>query len=518
MSGVDDAPKSVSSPELRDTSAKEDPAAKEDTPYTKGKQISGGSYGKVYETGTDLAMKEFTDDACFGLPDDAVAEIDILKRTNHKNVLRAVDVFVGSNNAICVVVPRAESNLEDYITELRPKAPPLEMYRDALRAVNYLHTNKVVHHDIKTTNFLVFPGPVIKLCDFGLSIYLGNFESESASTVSQTKLVRPPELLKDPDCKSGYESDMWALGVMYYAMATGSYIAWSADSIKFSRLMASGWRTMPALNYIRGLPDLIGKMLNVNPVTRIRAKDAMAHPMFGAAEPEAEHPPMYELDVPHIETSPCRKAVAALVADMDNGTKTFDPYVKFQAINILDRYIRAKGEPSETPEAIAAAVLIIAAKLMKFDPFRLGRKFTRHRTNALEIDILRTLDWRPGGRTIIGEITDVGIHDLLKSHVFGNLPLAELRLLGERYVTYPTAGGKYVTLDKFVVLPTGTTAVRAGRKIEVKVIYEVAGVTSDEVWVFDPDGKALLLPPETPFDYVDEDPVGDDTDGGNKTE
>jgi len=78
--------------------------------------------------------------------------------------------------------------------------------------VRYLHVEKgILHRDIKPGNVLVSPGPILKLCDFGLAKILS---SDSQAMTNTIGVGSPPFMA--PEVKKGgsygREADIFSLG------------------------------------------------------------------------------------------------------------------------------------------------------------------------------------------------------------------------------------------------------------------------------------------------------------------
>jgi len=99
------------------------------------------------------------------------------------------------------------------------EAQAVEITRQMLLVLNYLHSVGVVHRDLKLQNFLYDRkgSSHVKLVDFGLSKFRG--KRERMHTTCGTMAYIAPEVLE-----RNYSSqcDMWSLGVMVFVLLSGS--------------------------------------------------------------------------------------------------------------------------------------------------------------------------------------------------------------------------------------------------------------------------------------------------------
>ena len=80
-------------------------------------------------------------------------------------------------------------------------------------AVDYLHSNWILHRDLKTSNILMNNRGQIKIADFGMARYYGDPPPKLTQLVV-TLWYRAPELLLGTE-KYGAEVDMWSVGCIF---------------------------------------------------------------------------------------------------------------------------------------------------------------------------------------------------------------------------------------------------------------------------------------------------------------
>jgi len=158
------------------------------------------------------------------------------------------------------------------------------LFNQLLTAVNYLHNNSIVHRDLKPENILLDSKGNIKISDFGLA----RFDATHMQSLCGTPHYVAPEVIRlglGNSNTTGYSKavDMWSLGVSLYHMLTGQLPFTETDRMALFRLIEKGQYEFPS-NIMGDISshakDLIKKLLDVIPTTRLTADQALKHHWF----------------------------------------------------------------------------------------------------------------------------------------------------------------------------------------------------------------------------------------------
>jgi serine/threonine protein kinase len=181
-------------------------------------KINSGSFGKVYKI-TDkekvYALKHI-EHKSYDL--DCFLEILIMYCLKYKFLMSCFDFFVDSSKHISkILMPFAESDLYKYVNKIKEKDKLQLRLRTIFWqlscALGFLHSNNIIHGDIKPSNILVKSSQVL-LSDFSLSNICFNEDHRIYNKQAYTNFYRAPEVSSD----SGYtfKADIYALGCSFY--------------------------------------------------------------------------------------------------------------------------------------------------------------------------------------------------------------------------------------------------------------------------------------------------------------
>jgi len=142
-------------------------------------------------------------------------EMQMLRKLDHPNVIKLLDSFYTPDSKVAVLV--FELMLADlgrliHCTDNRYSHSHIKsMVYMMLSGLEYIHSSGIMHQDIKPGNIMIDTHGVIKIADFGISIYVDD---------ACRKLHRlPPAWYRSPefllgDREHGTATDMWSLGVV----------------------------------------------------------------------------------------------------------------------------------------------------------------------------------------------------------------------------------------------------------------------------------------------------------------
>jgi serine/threonine-protein kinase 11 len=279
--------------------------------------IGFGASSKVYlALDTDLnapVAAKFLTLRARGRVDTIEREVQVLRRLAHPNLVSLREVLHSRRkNAVYIVLDWAPYGpLSGLLGRSLPEATIASIFRQVCEGLSYLHGQGVVHQDIKPANILLFPGGVAKITDFGIS-----HSFESASSVIGSPGYQPPELFGDEvdAAVDPVKEEVWSLGVSIFETAFGRLPFTGNNLYEVGRHIATSNLAIPQ-TASHTLRDLLLKMLDRNPETRLTLDDAKNHPFFRFAKENFELP-IKPQEIPDVSRREVRR-ISAEVCDDD---------------------------------------------------------------------------------------------------------------------------------------------------------------------------------------------------------
>ena len=150
-------------------------------------------------------------------------EIAIMKKVRHPNIVVLREVIDDPlNDKLFMIMEYVNGGCILDLHEDGTCAPIagdliVSYCRQLTSGLKYLHTNGIVHRDIKPNNILINQEGQVKLCDFGVSSFI---DTTDDNTVEGTPFFHSPEIAKGHvvDHKA---ADVWALGCTVFSMFVG---------------------------------------------------------------------------------------------------------------------------------------------------------------------------------------------------------------------------------------------------------------------------------------------------------
>ena len=221
-----------------------------------------------------------------------IREYEIMETLNHENVVKLYKNFIVERpniTYVSLVMELCESDLFSYMKNKNlPEAEIKSLFSQMLKGLAYLHSNKILHRDIKPLNILI-KNSIIKLADFGISKIT---EATLNTSVGTQGYTAPEVYMIDPI--TGYAhfsqpADIFSLGVSLYYMYT-KRTPWKLNFsvIQFAKEILDHYKERLENDNIifedvnvqirEDAKDLIHKMLCYDQTKRITLADIMNHP------------------------------------------------------------------------------------------------------------------------------------------------------------------------------------------------------------------------------------------------
>lgn len=292
--------------------------------------LGEGGMGEVYrgvhaKLGRVAAIKVLNQTARReqGFVDRFFNEARIQESLHHPNIAAVYD-FTEVQGQPCIIMEYVDGDtLCDRVRPYgpMPTAEALRIFSSVVDAIAYVHSHGVIHRDIKSNNIKIGTQGQVKLLDFGIAKGGASPALTQAGSVIGTIEYLSPEQISTGHADE--RSDIWALGVLLYEMATGR-VPFQAQTIGAlcAQISNADYPPLRQLNPAApaAVDALVSRCLKKNAADRYQSAAMLLDDVRRAA---------YSLDAPlpapRPAPRPARKRPAQMVTDPYAPPQPTDP-------------------------------------------------------------------------------------------------------------------------------------------------------------------------------------------------
>lgn len=144
-----------------------------------------------------------------------------------------------------------------------------------VKAIEYVHSKKVIHRDLKLGNLFLTDHMTLKVGDFGLAAQVF-YQGERKRTVCGTPNYLAPEVLESQG--HSYEVDIWGIGVILYCMLHGRPPFESAEVRQtYKKIRAGAFTFNESTKFGNYAKDFIRRCLTVDTAKRMTLAEMYEH-------------------------------------------------------------------------------------------------------------------------------------------------------------------------------------------------------------------------------------------------
>jgi serine/threonine protein kinase len=188
------------------------------------------------------------------------------------------------NNKLYIMMELLSGGTIEKLTDLAPKR---KAFGQLLTAVEYIHSQRLAHRDLKLENVMLDGHGRTRLCDFGIAVHVPPESDLVRTELKGTPAYLSPEML----CTSQYnpfKADIWALGVTLFHLIFSKLPFPSENMVDQERRIREDEPAYPS-DADPVLVELLGRMLTKNPAERIALEQIWEHPWMVGIKPSLVH-------------------------------------------------------------------------------------------------------------------------------------------------------------------------------------------------------------------------------------
>ena len=238
--------------------------------------------------------------------DKILYEINLMRKLNHPNITKILETFEDEQFYFIIMEYINGGNLFSYVKKRRKLSEKIAkfLFKQIILGIMHIHSQLIVHRDIKLENILIDMNNNVKICDFGIGMILST-ENEELYSHCGTPMYIAPEIILSTKNKGykGFPVDIWSAGIALYIMLSGK-LPFNLDedfddfdnynnNIKEKNKKLKYEIINKEPKYIEKISDeardLLKGLLNKNPKKRLTCEQILIHPWLSDINNNKNH-------------------------------------------------------------------------------------------------------------------------------------------------------------------------------------------------------------------------------------
>ena len=283
--------------------------------YKYGRLIGQGAFGKVnlglnVLTGRVVAIKSFNKKNLDSPNNEnmkkIIYETNLMRKLNHPNITKILEMFEDEKYILIIMEYINGGNLFSFVKKRRKLNEKISkfLFKQIILGIKHIHSQNIVHRDVKLENILIDLNNTIKICDFGIGRILSS-PDELLHDQCGTPMYMAPEILSCSKEKGykGFPVDIWSAGIALYIMLSGTLpfsikddIDSFVDENDFKKKKNLALRQAIIYNEPKKIEkisdkarDLLHGLLNKDPNKRLTCDEILNHPWLNSDDINNQH-------------------------------------------------------------------------------------------------------------------------------------------------------------------------------------------------------------------------------------
>ena len=259
--------------------------------YKKIKILGKGASSEVYEM--EKMGKKFAAKFCYVSPitvnflnlqnHQPKEEAVILRNFNFPFIIKIYDIIDVNDTVLLIMELLTGGN----IMSIDNYDKKMIAFAETLSAVEYIHSQRIAHRDIKPDNVLLDADGHVRLTDFGISEHVPPGKEIESHVTKGTPAYSAPEVFYNTPYNL-FIADIWSLGVTLYQMMFNTLPFIGKTLVSLQKEVETKEPTFPE-TADKSLVDLIKRMLEKDQKSRISINDIWKHPWMNNMRKDIEN-------------------------------------------------------------------------------------------------------------------------------------------------------------------------------------------------------------------------------------